>query len=107
MQSSVQKLGNDVVYVQKWPWAFGSDYPWWKYFNRANPSYKDYEELNRRADPDKVKAMAFEIDITGKTVKTIKSYNLQSLDVSDLKKGIYFLRIQSDAGNETRKIIVE
>src|SRR5574343_666576 len=59
VQSSVQKLGNDVVYVQKWPWAFGSDYPWWKYFNRANPSYKDYEELNRRVDPEKVKAMAF------------------------------------------------
>ena len=30
VQQSVQKLGNDVIYVQKWPWAFGSDYPWWK-----------------------------------------------------------------------------
>lgn len=47
------------------------------------------------------------IDITGKTVKQLKSYNMQSLDISDLKKGIYFLRIQTDAGNETRKIIVE
>ena len=33
VQNSVQKLGNDVVYVQKWPWAFGSDYAWWKYFS--------------------------------------------------------------------------
>ena len=24
-------LGNDVVYVQKWPWNFGDGYPWWEY----------------------------------------------------------------------------
>ena len=33
LNKSVQKLGNDAIYVQKWPWEFGSDYPWWKYFN--------------------------------------------------------------------------
>ncbi len=109
VQSSVQKLGNDVVYVQKWPWAFGSDYPWWKYFNRANPSYKDYEELNRRADPDKVKAMAFEIDITGKTIKyrsnsventniTAASHDFSDVRTLEFEKGRYFTFNESRSG---------
>lgn len=109
VQSSVQKLGNDVVYVQKWPWAFGSDYPWWKYFNRANPSYKDYEELNRRVDPEKVKAMAFEIDITGKTIKyrsnsventniTAASHDFSDVRTMEFEKGRYFTFNESRSG---------
>ena len=109
VQSSVQKLGNDVVYVQKWPWAFGSDYPWWKYFNRPNPSYKDYEELNRRVDPDKVKAMAFEIDINGKTIKyrsnsveqsniTAASHDYADVRTLEFEKGRYFTFNESRSG---------
>lgn len=109
VQSSVQKLGNDVVYVQKWPWAFGSDYPWWKYFNRANPSYKDYEELNRRVNAEKVKAMAFEIDITGKTIKyrsnsventniTAASHDFADVRTMEFEKGRYFTFNESRSG---------
>ena len=109
VQSSVQKLGNDVVYVQKWPWAFGSDYPWWKYFNRANPSYKDYEELNRRVSPEKIRAMAFEIDITGKTIKyrsnsventniTAASHDFADVRTMEFEKGRYFTFNESRSG---------
>ncbi len=109
VQSSVQKLGNDVVYVQKWPWAFGGDYPWWKYFNRPNPSYRDYEALNRRADPEKVKAMAFEIDINGKTIKyksnsveqvniTAASHDFADVRTMEFEKGRYFTYNESRSG---------
>jgi|688.fasta_scaffold56742_1 putative ABC transport system permease protein len=109
VQSSVQKLGNDVVYVQKWPWAFGSDYPWWKYFNRPNPSYRDYETLKKRVDFDKVKAMAFEIDINGKTIKyrsnsveqvtiTCASHDLTDVRTIEYEKGRYFTETESRSG---------
>lgn len=109
VQSSVQKLGNDVVYVQKWPWAFGGDYPWWKYFNRPNPSYRDFENLNRRVDADKVKAMAFEIDIPNKVVKyrsnSVENVNIvaSSHEFSDVRllefqNGRYFSNNESRSG---------
>ncbi len=109
VQSSVQKLGNDVVYVQKWPWAFGSDYPWWKYFNRPNPSYRDFESLSKRADPDKVKAMAFEIDISNKTVKyrsnlvenvnvLATSHEFADVRLLEFEKGRYFTSTESRSG---------
>ena len=39
LRKSVQRLGNDVVFVEKWPWTFGPDYPWWKYMNRPVADY--------------------------------------------------------------------
>ena len=29
--TSLSKLGNNIVYVEKWPWQGGPDVPWWKY----------------------------------------------------------------------------
>lgn len=48
VRGSLEKLGNDVIYVRKWPWADVSG-DWWKYIRRPNPSHEDYEELKERA----------------------------------------------------------
>lgn len=46
IRSSVQGLGADVVYVQKWPWGGGGgEYEWWKYFQRPEVGYSDYQRL--------------------------------------------------------------
>ncbi len=31
---SMDMLGRNVVYVDKWPWGFGGEYRWWEYRNR-------------------------------------------------------------------------
>ncbi len=33
-ESSLNMLGQNVVYIQKWPWNFGPNYNWWDYINR-------------------------------------------------------------------------
>jgi putative ABC transport system permease protein len=45
---SIASLGDNVVFVQKWPWAFGGDYPWWKYLNRPQPGLEDMEAITKR-----------------------------------------------------------
>ncbi len=79
LNGSVAKLGNNVIYVQKWPWTFSGDFPWWKYFNRPNPNYKDFEELERRAS-SQIDAVAFQIDISGKTLK-YKSNSVENVSI--------------------------
>ncbi len=44
IRGSMEKLGNDVIYVQKWPWADVSD-SWWNYFKRPHPNYEEYERV--------------------------------------------------------------
>ncbi len=41
-------LDEDVLFIQKWPWEFGDDYPWWKYIQRREPTLKDTRELASR-----------------------------------------------------------
>ncbi len=49
IRESISVLGDDVVYVQKWPWAFSGDYPWWVYMRRPVPDLRDFEEVRRRS----------------------------------------------------------
>ena len=49
VRDSIQSLGDNVVYVQKWPWAMGGDYPWWKYMNRPQPSLEDLSEIKSKS----------------------------------------------------------
>jgi len=44
-QNSLAMLGDDVVYVQKWPWGGVED--WWNYANRPNIRTGEAELLNR------------------------------------------------------------
>ena len=49
IRNQINSLGNDVLFVQKWPWAMGGDYPWWKYMNRPEASLADLKEIQRRS----------------------------------------------------------
>ena len=50
VRDSLNSLGDNVVYVQKWPWTMGSDYPWWKYMNRPQPSLEELSEIRIRSN---------------------------------------------------------
>jgi putative ABC transport system permease protein len=44
-ENSLAMLGNDIFYVEKWPW-FGAE-DWWNYINRPPIRITDAEKLNR------------------------------------------------------------
>lgn len=67
LQKSVDKLGNNSVYIQKWPWVGGSDFPWWKYLQRPVPKLRNFEELQRRSQT--AEALSYEISIDNRTIK--------------------------------------
>jgi putative ABC transport system permease protein len=50
IRSSIQELGDNVVYIQKWPWEFGNEYRWWDYVNRPQPSLQEYLEVDERSE---------------------------------------------------------
>jgi len=53
IRNSMEKLGSNVVYVMKWPWApppGETEYPWWKYLNRPVPKLAEAEEVRRRSN---------------------------------------------------------
>ena len=49
LKDTFNMLDEDVMFVQKWPWASGGeDYPWWKYVQRREPTERDMEALADR-----------------------------------------------------------
>lgn len=66
IRKSIESVGDNVLFVEKWPWAFGEDYPWWKYINRPVASYDEMVELQGRLTG--AQAVSFMI-ATSKTVK--------------------------------------
>lgn len=52
VRDSIESLGDNVIYIQKWPWAppeGETEYPWWRYMNRQVPSLDDYEQVQKRS----------------------------------------------------------
>jgi putative ABC transport system permease protein len=45
VRKSFNRLGNDVIYIQKMPWNEDPGENYWKYSRRPNPSYRDYQVL--------------------------------------------------------------
>lgn len=107
IRSSVSELGSNVVYIQKMPWGGGGgEYKWWKYFQRPEPSYSDFERLEDRVVTVGPMAYAFAIN---KTLK-YKLNNIENATVLptthdyyeiwnyDLADGRYFSPQESKSG---------
>ncbi|WP_214070241.1 ABC transporter permease [Mucilaginibacter sp. dw_454] len=67
LQKSVDKLGSNSVYVEKWPWTSDGEYPWWKYMQRPVSKLRDFYELQRRSQT--ALAISYEIGIDNRTIK--------------------------------------
>ncbi|MBN2683233.1 MAG: ABC transporter permease [Bacteroidales bacterium] len=112
IEKSISTLGDDVIYIQKWPWEFGPDYPWWKYINRPLPSLKEAEELKKRSKT--AEAISFSIQ-TEKTVQfgnisvenvniSAVSHEYENIRSFSLSNGRYFSTFESNSG-KNRAII--
>jgi putative ABC transport system permease protein len=44
-----KELGDDVVYIDKQPWNEDPNQNWWKYKNRPDPSYNDFESILKKS----------------------------------------------------------
>jgi putative ABC transport system permease protein len=111
IRTDVESLGNNVIYVQKWPWVpeGGGDgeYPWWKYLNRPLPGFKEMEDLLHRSGS--VDAGAYVAQIGGQLLK-YKNSSVENADILcvsqdydriksfELEEGRYFTENESTSG---------
>ena len=45
VRMSFDRIGSDVVYIQKFSWEEDPERNYWKWMKRPNPDYSDYEAL--------------------------------------------------------------
>ncbi|MDF7821361.1 ABC transporter permease [Runella sp. MFBS21] len=112
IRNSLAEIGTDVLYVQKWPWGFGGEYQWWKYFQWPETTYSDYKFLAERIEgAEAVVVMDF---MGGLSVKNGNnsmdallqgiSYDYNKISEVEVEKGRYFTPQEIDAGRSVAVI---
>jgi putative ABC transport system permease protein len=106
IRTSISGLGENVIYVQKWPWAFGSDYPWWKYLNRPVPTLGESEQLRKMSKLTKTctfmvfsqKNIQFRENTAENVQITSAEYSYRDIKNFEIAKGRYFSPFEYQSG---------
>ena len=107
IRTSVESLGDNVVFVTKWPWSMGGEYPWWKYYQRPVPNLNDLAFLEQRLEM--AEAVTFVASTGNKTAKfesddvdgigvAAVSHAYQDVYGFELSSGRYFSLLESSSG---------
>jgi len=49
VQTDIMALGSNTIYIDKWQYAGGPDYPWWKFVNRPLPKYDEVSFIKEKS----------------------------------------------------------
>src|SRR6185312_13419745 len=60
----VNNLGSNVIYIEKWPWTFSKDYPWWKYMDRPKPTLEELASIQKECKDAEVAAFSSSANTT-------------------------------------------
>ena len=96
--------GSGVLYVGKWPWIMQNNYPWWKYLNRPEMKYSEFQFLKDNLKSAKAIAIidngrsasatrgssSMDVNMTG------ASYDYNQITSIPVQFGRYFLPIESE-----------
>ncbi len=113
LEKSVESLGKDVVFVEKWPWSFSSDYKWWKYMNRPNTTLNELKNINEKTTLSDAQMLT--INLGNRTIKSNEN-SASGIDVIgvthdyylvrsfDINKGRYFT--ENETGNAVNVCLI-
>lgn len=113
LRDSINTLGSNVLFVQKWPWAFGGDdYPWWKYMKRPEPTMAELNEIQRRSQASEAssymvgmnRSVKFNAASVDNASVVAVSHDYSDVTPIDLIEGRYFT-IEESAGGRPVAII--
>lgn len=106
IRTNVESLGSNTVYVQKWPWAMGGEYEWWKYWQRPHPQLHETKVIQERCGA--AEAVCFMVS-KGQTVEgngnlvngaamVAVTHDWDRIKTFELAAGRYFTEQESASG---------
>ncbi len=109
IRESLDGLGSNMVYIQKWPWTppeGETEYPWWKYQNRPAPTIEEAREILNRSKTIENAAFFYGFSRTAQSGSdkmenvTVFASTYELLDTWNLKveRGRYFTETEMNSG---------
>ncbi len=113
IRESVNSLGSDVIYIEKWPWApdENGEFAWWKFMNRPLASLDEYEFIKEKSRYARnvcfLSAVGRRIEYKNNNVEGATIFGVtegfQDIRSFEVEKGRYFSPIEANAG---RNVVV-
>ncbi len=113
IRESVNSLGSDVIYVEKWPWApeEGEEYAWWKFMNRPLATLDEFEYIKEKSRYARnvcfLSAVGRRIEYKNNNAEGTTVFGVtdgfQDIRSFEVENGRYFSPIESKAG---RNVVV-
>jgi putative ABC transport system permease protein len=106
IKNEVRSLGNNTIYVDKWVYAGGPDYPWWKYVNRPSPKHEEIKQIKERTASAKYAAFRImvqdQVDYKGSTLSNVNYYGItedfDGIQPLEISYGRYILESEFERG---------
>jgi len=107
LQTSINKLGDNSVYISKMPWVMDGDSPWWKYIQRPNTNLREFDKLRERVQS--AEGVTYGLGLDNRTVKYESNF-VENVRISaashdyyltrsfDIQDGRYFTESESRTG---------
>ena len=108
VRSSVESLGENVVYIQKWPWGGSGEYQWWKYYKRPKVNFKEFKKVQDICKSASASAFFFEGKRTVKNGNTILedveicgiTFGFPQILTFNMEKGRFFSQSEMKSGKK-------
>jgi len=108
LKASLAFIGDKVIRVERMPWIFSNNYPWWEYIKRPMASYEEYEFLEDNLTMDNGICLfavrgnvivKYESNSIGGTALFGVTYGYSDVYETPVEKGRYFSPSEINFGN--------
>jgi putative ABC transport system permease protein len=115
IRDSISTLGDNVIYVQKFPWSFDPHLAWWDIIKWPSVSDRDFEAILRKStktesscflayQPEKIKYLKNVANDIPVAAVTLGFENVRSFEID---KGRYFSPLEASSGKNVALIGAE
>ena len=92
INQSVESLGNNVLYIQKWPWNSAKNYQWWKFFRNPEVTLHEFKIIKEQSKLSEKTAFVFSNKVHLEYENT-KMNNVEALGVTEQIFDIWDVKI--------------
>jgi len=115
IRDSINSMGNNVIYVQKFPWSFDGNLAWWDIIKWPSISLDDYQAvLNKSTKAEAASFIASRMDIlkyknsvANDAILAAVTDNLERVVSFEIEKGRYFSPYEYTSGSNVAVIGAE
>lgn len=106
IRDSIATLGDNTIYVEKWPWTSDANIKWWDMMKWQPPSMEDYEAIVRRSASAEAlcysvgssEAIKYRGNLLSDTYVSAATHDFENVRSFEIEKGRYFTLSESSSG---------